>query len=98
MGQGEKSLVIGLDLGGTNSVFGIVDRNGEIIATTSIKTQAYRPPDNTHADAVYKVFAILSQSPNARWELLDGARHRTFIDQTDNYKRILTDWLKTDQA
>ena len=36
--------------------------------------------------------------PNARWELLDGARHMTFIDQTDNYKRILTDWLNTDQA
>ena len=42
MGQEEKSLVIGLDLGGTNSVFGIVDRNGEIIATTSIKTQAFQ--------------------------------------------------------
>jgi glucokinase len=34
-----KSLVIGLDLGGTNSVFGIVDGDGEIIATTSIKMQ-----------------------------------------------------------
>ena len=37
-----KSLVIGLDLGGTNSVFGIVDGGGEIIATTSIKTQAFQ--------------------------------------------------------
>ena len=36
-----KSLVIGLDLGGTNSVFGIVDGDGEIIATTSIKTQTF---------------------------------------------------------
>ena len=33
--------VIGLDLGGTNSVFGIVDSRGEIKATTAIKTQAY---------------------------------------------------------
>lgn len=31
--------------------------------------------------------------PHARWELLDGARHMTFIDQTDNYIRILTHWL-----
>ena len=31
--------------------------------------------------------------PHARWELLDGARHMTFIDQTDNYIRILTRWL-----
>lgn len=35
----QKTYVIGLDLGGTNSVFGIVDRRGSIIATTSVKTQ-----------------------------------------------------------
>ena len=34
-----KPYVIGLDLGGTNSVFGIVDSRGEIKATTAIKTQ-----------------------------------------------------------
>ena len=33
-----KPYVIGLDLGGTNSVFGIVDSRGEIKATTAIKT------------------------------------------------------------
>ncbi len=32
--------------------------------------------------------------PNAKWELLDGARHMTFIDQTENYKRLLTGWLQ----
>ena len=36
-----KPNVIGLDLGGTNAVFGIVDSRGNIIATTAIKTQAY---------------------------------------------------------
>ena len=36
-----KPYVIGLDLGGTNSVFGIVDSRGEIKATTAIKTQSY---------------------------------------------------------
>lgn len=35
----QKPYVIGLDLGGTNSVFGIVDRRGSIIASTSVKTQ-----------------------------------------------------------
>ena len=35
-----KPYVIGLDLGGTNSVFGIVDARGEIKATTAIKTGA----------------------------------------------------------
>ena len=36
-----KPYVMGLDLGGTNSVFGIVDSRGDIKATTAIKTQAY---------------------------------------------------------
>ena len=36
-----KPYVIGLDLGGTNSVFGIVDARGEIKGSTAIKTQAY---------------------------------------------------------
>lgn len=35
----QKDYVIGLDLGGTNSAFGIVDRRGRIIATTNVRTQ-----------------------------------------------------------
>ena len=41
-----KPYVIGLDLGGTNSVFGIVDSRGEIKATTAIKTQGYDKVDD----------------------------------------------------
>jgi glucokinase len=37
----QKPYVIGLDLGGTNSVFGIVDARGDIKATTAIKTGGY---------------------------------------------------------
>ena len=37
----ENPYVIGLDMGGTNSVFGIVDQRGIIKAQTAIKTQAY---------------------------------------------------------
>ncbi len=32
------------------------------------------------------------------WELLDGARHMTFIDQTEKYIRVLTDWLGKTEA
>ena len=39
--QTMKPYVIGLDLGGTNAVCGIVDARGEIKATTAIKTQQY---------------------------------------------------------
>lgn len=40
--QQPKPYVIGLDLGGTNAVFGIVNQRGEILATSAIKTQAYK--------------------------------------------------------
>lgn len=38
----QKPFVIGVDLGGTNTVFGIVDARGTIVAESSIKTQAYK--------------------------------------------------------
>lgn len=37
----KKPYAIGLDLGGTNSVFGIVDNEGNIIETASMKTGGY---------------------------------------------------------
>lgn len=36
---------------------------------------------------------MFDRIPHARWELLDGARHMTFIDQTENYKKLLAKWL-----
>ena len=50
--MGEKKYTIGLDLGGTNSVFGIVDFDGNIVEQTSIKTQGF-------SDAVSYVTACL---------------------------------------
>lgn len=38
---------------------------------------------------------MFDRIPNSQWELLDGARHMTFIDQTDRYKRLLEDWFKS---
>jgi glucokinase len=38
----EKSYVVGIDIGGTNTVFGIVDARGNILAHDSIKTQDYQ--------------------------------------------------------
>lgn len=61
MEYGAKSLVIGLDLGGTNSEFGVVDSKGEIIATTSIKTQAYPSVDQYVMESVKAVKQIAEQ-------------------------------------
>ena len=49
----EKPYVVGIDIGGTNTVFGIVDARGTIIATDSIKTGAYEQAEN-YVDEVCK--------------------------------------------
>lgn len=56
-----KPYVIGLDLGGTNSVFGIVDSRGEIKATTAIKTQIYENVDDYVAASVEALQIIIDQ-------------------------------------
>ena len=49
----EKPYVVGIDIGGTNTVFGIVDARGTIIASGSIKTGAHDQADD-YVDAVCK--------------------------------------------
>ncbi len=59
--QGMKPYVIGLDLGGTNSVFGIVDARGEIKATTAIKTGGFASADDYVDAAVVALQPIIEQ-------------------------------------
>lgn len=47
----EKPYVVGMDIGGTNTVFGVVDQRGNVLATDSIKTQLY-PTIEEYVDAV----------------------------------------------
>ena len=54
-----KPYVIGLDLGGTNSVFGIVDSRGDIKATTSIKTQGYGENAEAYVDACVEALQLI---------------------------------------
>lgn len=56
-----KPYVIGLDLGGTNSVFGIVDSRGEIKATTAIKTQNYHKAEDFVDASVEALQIIIDQ-------------------------------------
>ena len=56
-----KPYVIGLDLGGTNSVFGIVDARGDIKATTAIKTQGYETVEDYVAASVEALQVIIDQ-------------------------------------
>ena len=56
--QTMKSYVIGLDLGGTNSVFGVVDSRGDIKATTAIKTQGFDNVED-YVDAAEEALQII---------------------------------------
>ena len=56
-----KPYVIGLDLGGTNSVFGIVDSRGDIKATTAIKTQGYENVEDYVNASVEALQIIIDQ-------------------------------------
>ena len=56
-----KPYVIGLDLGGTNAVFGVVDAHGLIKATTAIKTQACASAEDFVAKAVDALQLIVEQ-------------------------------------
>ncbi|MGL4228504.1 MAG: ROK family protein, partial [Tannerellaceae bacterium] len=49
----EKPYVVGIDIGGTNTVFGIVDARGSILYSGSIKTGQYKEI-NEYVDALAK--------------------------------------------
>ena len=57
----EKPYVVGIDIGGTNIVFGLVDARGTILCSDSIKTQAYAEVDEC-IDAVCEKLMPLIES------------------------------------
>lgn len=86
----ERPYVIGLDLGGTNSVFGIVDKNANIVAQTSVKTQGFKTADDfvnacvialqpviEQAGGIEKIHAMGAGAPN-------GNYHRGTIELPPN--------------
>lgn len=57
----ERPYVVGIDIGGTNTVFGIVDARGTILSSGSVKTQAYDDV-NVYVDEVCKNLLPLIQA------------------------------------
>ena len=49
--QVEKPYVVGIDIGGTNTVFGLVDARGTVVDVDKIKTGKYEKPED-YVDAV----------------------------------------------
>lgn len=58
----DKPYTIGLDLGGTNAVFGIVDASGNILAQTSIKTKDYSTAGDFVDAAVEALMKIVEET------------------------------------
>lgn len=76
----DKPYVLGVDIGGTNTVFGIVDARGHVVASDSIKTQKHNNFDDyveelhngvtrllENNDAVDKIQGIGIGAPNANY-------------------------------
>ena len=62
--------LIGVDLGGTNTVFGIVDNEGNIVCENSIKTQAY-PDIHDFVDACVQCVSPLIEQVGGK-QLIGG--------------------------
>lgn len=56
----EKPYVVGMDIGGTNTVFSVVDSRGNVLASDSVKTQQYTQIEE-YVDAVCKKLLPLIQ-------------------------------------
>lgn len=56
-----KPYVVGIDIGGTNTVFGIVDARGTILASGSIKTQKYSKIGDYVNDLYTELTKLLEQ-------------------------------------
>ena len=53
-----KPYVLGIDIGGTNTVFGLVDARGTVVASSSIKTGIF-PLFEEYIDALYNAIKAL---------------------------------------
>ena len=58
----ERPYVVGIDIGGTNTVFGIVDARGNIIDSGSVKTQTYLSPDKYVEDVCKNLLPLIEKN------------------------------------
>ena len=56
-----KPYVVGMDIGGTNTVFGIVDQDGNVVCQDSVKTKAY-PIIEDYVNAIGEKLDVLIES------------------------------------
>lgn len=66
--QTTKPYVLGIDIGGTNTVFGIVDARGTVIASGAIKTKKH-PVFSDYIDELYEEATKLIKSNDAEGKI-----------------------------
>lgn len=72
---------------GTLKDFDYIDRLGEISAPCLIMSGTNDMCTPLIAKLMYDAI------PHTQWELFDGARHMCFVEQTDHYCDVLSQWL-----
>lgn len=58
----EKPYVVGIDIGGTNTVFGVVDARGTILYSGSIKTGKYADVNDYVAELAKGLKSVIDQA------------------------------------
>jgi glucokinase len=61
-----KEVVAGIDIGGTNTVFGLVDKTGNIIADNSLKTTDYPEIKNFVSALTSEINILMKGKPNLK--------------------------------
>ena len=65
----KEKTVVGIDIGGTNTMFGFVDRSGKILAEDMITTTHYDEPE-VFVAALYEKLMITAQKSGKDMEIL----------------------------
>ncbi|MCU0452553.1 MAG: ROK family protein [Bacteroidetes bacterium] len=63
-----EGLCLGVDIGGTNTVLGLVDASGRLMGESSISTCAHQPATQLF-DRLHKAATVLGKSLSGRWDL-----------------------------
>ena len=79
----EKPYVVGMDIGGTNTVFGVVDSRGNVLATDSVKTQSYSKIED-YVEAVCTKLRPLIESFGGVEKIKDRKSTRLNSSHTDS--------------
>lgn len=61
-----KEVVTGIDIGGTNTVFGLVDKSGNIIAESSLRTTDYPEVNNFVSALVDAINRLMGDKPDLK--------------------------------